>query len=99
MTVIPEGVRTSSVQVDRILGTATGTQPTAIVSLTDNTGGTANDTIAAIPDPADAPGTADILRDDLVANTLPEIRNAIADLAAKQNEVLAALRAVGGIAT
>ncbi len=54
-------------------------------ALTDNTGGTADATIAAIPDPADAPATADALRDDLVANALPAIRNAIADLAAQVN--------------
>ena len=53
--------------------------------LTDNTAGTADDTLAAVPDPADAPGTADILRDDLVANLLPVLRNNLADLTAKVN--------------
>lgn len=64
----------------------------AIASLTDNTAGTANDTLQAVPDPADAPVSADALRDDLVANALPAIRNDFADLAAKVNAILTALR-------
>jgi len=55
------------------------------VALVDNSGGTANDTIQALTDPADAPATADALRDDLVANLIPELRNNFADLAAKSN--------------
>jgi hypothetical protein len=59
--------------------------------LTDNSGGaTGNNTIAVIPDPADAPASADALREDLVANVLPPIRDAIADLTAKVNALLAA---------
>lgn len=54
--------------------------------ITDNSGGTSGvATIAAISDPADTPVSADALRDDLVANTLPEIRNAIATLAGQLN--------------
>lgn len=51
--------------------------------LTDETGGTASTsaTLEAIADPANAPASADALRDDLVANVLPEIRNALATLA------------------
>lgn len=59
----------------------------AAAALTDNTGGTADTTIAAIPDPADAPASADALRDDLVANALPALRNAIADIAAQVNNL------------
>lgn len=54
-------------------------------TLTDNSGGSANTTIAAIPDPADTPADADTLRDDLVANVIPALRDAIADLAAQVN--------------
>ena len=60
-----------------------------IAALTDNTTGTANDTLEAIPDPADTPADADALRDDIVANALPAIRNNFADLAAKVNELIA----------
>ncbi len=63
---------------------ANGTQASAIVSLTDNTGGTASDTIA---------NTAG-------ANpTTAEFENAIASLTAKLNAVLAALRGAGIIAS
>lgn len=62
-----------------------------ITALTDNTAGTANNTLQAVPDPADSPATADALRDDLVANALPAIRNNFADVAAKLNELLFAL--------
>lgn len=89
------------------------TLPTAI---TNNSAGTADGTLEALPDPADTPGTADALRDDLVANVLPVIRNyatelatrqaenrtahtaerdAIKELAAKVNAILAALRTAG----
>lgn len=47
-------------------------------------------TVGAIPDPADSPANADALRDDLVANTLPAIRDALATLAAAVNSILAA---------
>ncbi len=71
-------------------------QQTSITALTDSSGGaTGNNTIAAIPDPTDTPASADALRDDLVATVLPKIRDAIADLAAKQNEVLTALDNAG----
>jgi hypothetical protein len=78
--------------------TNAGTQASAIASLTDNSAGTANDTIQAIPDPADTPASADALRDDLVTNVLPAIRNDIADLTAKVNAILAALRGTGAVA-
>lgn len=70
----------------------------AITHLTDNTAGAANDVLQAIPDPADAPATADALRDDLVANALPALRNDLADLAAKQNAVITALEGAGILA-
>lgn len=77
---------------------ATDGSSAAIASLTDNSAGTANNTIEAIPDPADTPATSDALRDDIVANVLPALRNDIADLAAKVNVILTALRADGTIA-
>jgi hypothetical protein len=64
-------------------------------NLTDNSGGTADDNIEFIPDPADDPATADDLRDDLVANLIPELRNNFADLTAKVNKALTVLRDVG----
>lgn len=56
---------------------ASGTQNSAITDLTDNSGGTAADTIAAIG----------------AAYDQDEVRNAIASLAAKVNELNAALQA------
>jgi hypothetical protein len=56
---------------------ASGTQTAAITDLTDNSGGTAADTIAAIGG----------------SYNQAELRNAIASLAAKINELNAALQA------
>lgn len=56
---------------------ASGTQTAAITDLTDNSGGTAADTIAAIG----------------ATYNQAEVRNAIASLAAKVNELNAALQA------
>lgn len=80
-----------------------------VAALVDNSGGTTgNGTIGAVgvavTDPADTPASADVLRDDLVANTIPSIetelgnlRDAVAtladycsDLEAKINAMLAA---------
>ena len=72
---------------------------TAIASLTDSSAGTANDTVQALTNPTDTPVTADALRDDLVANLIPELRNNFADVTAKINLILVALRDVFVIAT
>ena len=75
-------------------------QATEVADLTDNSGGSSGgDTIAAITDPADTPASADALRDDLVANTIPEIKDAIATLAEKLNDHLAAQKDTGGMAS
>lgn len=71
----------------------------AIAALTDNTSGTVSSTLAALPDPANTPADADALRDDIVANLLPPLRNAVASLSAKQNLVLATLRTNNLVAT
>lgn len=63
--------------------TNNGTQATAIVSLTDSTTGTANDTVADVG----------------AAFSQSAINNNFADLAAKVNAILAALRGAGIIAT
>ncbi|MCK6475329.1 MAG: hypothetical protein L6Q35_00690 [Phycisphaerales bacterium] len=78
---------------------ANGTQATAIADLTDNSAGTANSTIQAMADLTDSPATADALRDDIVTNLLPAIRNNVADLTAKVNAILAAIRNLGIIAS
>jgi hypothetical protein len=71
-------------------------QPADQVAFTDNIGGGVNRTLAAIPDPADAPGTADDLRDDLVANVIPKIRDAISSVADGFNDLRAnVLRPLG----
>jgi len=73
-----------------------GTQGTAITDYTDSISGSVGDTLAAIPDPADTPTDADALRDDLVANVLPKIRDALSSIAAKENTTRARLRAATG---
>lgn len=59
--------------------------------------GTANDTLQALPDPADTPVTADALRDDIVANLLPPLRNNLADIATKLNALLTAMKLAGAM--
>ena len=56
-------------------------------------------TAHAITDPADTPVTADSLRDDLVANTIPSIESALNALGTKINSILASLEAFGFHAT
>ena len=62
---------------------ADGTQASAIANLTDNSGGTADDTIADVE----------------AVYTEATLANNFADLAAKVNAILAALRGAGIIAT
>lgn len=62
---------------------ADGTQASAIANLTDNSGGTADDTIADVE----------------ATYTEATLANNFADLAAKVNAILAALRGAGIIAT
>lgn len=66
-------------------------------ALTDNTGGTVDGTLEALPDPADAPASVDALRDDLALNLLPALRNDLADLADRVNALRSALVALGAI--
>lgn len=49
----------------------------------------------AITDPADTPADADALRDDLVANTIPDIESALDDLGTKINAILTRLETLG----
>jgi len=73
-------------------------QTAEVVNLTDNSGGTdGGDTVAVITDPADSPADADALRDDLVTNTISELRDAIATLAAKVNELQTAMKDAGAM--
>ncbi len=59
-----------------------------IGTLTDSSGGAApNGTVQALTDPADTPATADALRDDLVANLIPELRNNLRELLTKVNSL------------
>jgi hypothetical protein len=55
-------------------------------ALTDNVAGGVGTTLAAIPDPGDAPATVDALRDDIVTNVLPKIRDALSSLADQVNK-------------
>lgn len=78
-----------------LFGATPVAQQSDIVALTDNSAGTANNTIEAMANPTDSPATADALRDDIVANLLPAIRNNFADVAAKINSIRTALRNLG----
>lgn len=73
-------------------------QTASLVALTVTAlAGTANDTLQALPDPADTPVTADALRDDIVANLLPPLRNNLADIAGKLNALIVAMRLAGAM--
>lgn len=81
-TVFPNGIKAVVVNDD---GDSVSITPQSdITSLTDSSGGTADNTVAAITEAANA-GSAD---------TAPTA-NAIADLTAKVNAILVALRAAG----
>jgi hypothetical protein len=53
----------------------------------------------AITDPGDTPASADILRDDLVANAIPDIEAALDALGSKVNSILSALETAGILAS
>jgi len=74
---------------------ATTPVATTVAALTDNSGGSANSTIQVLPTLTDSPATADALRDDFNTNVAPALANNFADLAAKINAVIAALKAAG----
>lgn len=57
------------------------------VTLTNSVSGTTDDTVQALTDPADAPTDADALRDDLVTNLIPELRNNFAELTEQYNNL------------
>jgi hypothetical protein len=67
----------------------------AVTDYTDSIGGAVADALAAIPNPADAPADADALREDLVTNVLPKIRDAFSSIASKENATRAELRQAG----
>lgn len=81
-----------------LLATLLSVEGDAVTDYTDSVGGSVSSTLAAIPDPANAPVDADALRDDLVANVLPAIRNAISSIASKENATRQELRDTGVIA-
>lgn len=49
-------------------------------ALTNSTAGTYDGTLQALSDPADTPASVDALRDDLVANLIPQLRNNFTEL-------------------
>lgn len=72
--------------------------PVTIEEVIDSIGGTVSGTLAAIPNPADTPASADALRDDLVANVLPTIRNAFSTLNSQANIIIGMARSLGLVA-
>jgi hypothetical protein len=71
---------------------AAGAVAAAPTALTYNLAvGTANNALQAMPDPTDAPATADALRDDLVATLYPALRNNFADVASAISDLRTAL--------
>lgn len=95
-----EEATTTATEIGYLSGVTSGIQgqldakvpKTTIAGIVDNSGGTAAGDIDAIPDPSDSPATADALRDDLVTNVLPKIRNAVSDLAALLDTVRLAIQ-------
>jgi hypothetical protein len=53
----------------------------------------------SITDPADTPADADVLRDDLVLNTIPSIETALNNLGIKVNAILTAIETIGLLKT
>jgi hypothetical protein len=91
----PSNITVSRAAESNVVGDNVIASLTAAV-LTDNSGGTADATLALIPVITDSPATADALRDDIVANVVPVLKNNFADLAAMVNKNtadMAALRA------
>jgi hypothetical protein len=79
-----------------IVPTAAATTAADVGALTFTAvAGTANTTLEAMADPTDSPSTADALRDDIVANLLPKVRNNFADVATQINAIRTALQAAG----
>jgi len=78
-------IESSSSPKMAFFGATLKAQPARIGALTDSTGGTPGATIVALTDPTDSPATADALRDDLVTNLLPELRNNLASLTQRTN--------------
>ena len=76
-----------------LAGTSLKPQITAIIALTDSSGGAATDTLEVIP--AAAAATTDTTAASLASVTAMRtaIQNDFADLAAKVNAILAALKA------
>lgn len=76
-------------------------QQAAIVSLTDSTGGTANNTVAQVADIALSTSNTytDAAVNGAVNTAIATVNDDLADLAAKIEEILDALRAHGLIAT
>jgi len=79
-----------------LYGAAPVAQPADPNALTDSTTGTPGTTIAALPNPADSPADADALRDDLVANVLPVLRNWAASFVIQHNKFRTGLSATAG---
>jgi len=71
-------------------------RPPSVNQLGGTAGGTVDGSIQVLTDPADLPLTADALRDDLVANLIPQLRNNIEELQQKINELAAVLNGFFG---
>ncbi len=80
--------------VGQVTGSVGGnTAINALVALTDSTGGTANDTLVAVP--AATAASTDTSAASLTSTnaSITAIKNDLADLAAKVNAIIAALKA------
>lgn len=75
-----------------------GRQAANVASLTDNVAGSAGSSLQAIPNPANSPANADDLRDDIVNNVLPPLRNDLTRLNNLVNALTAAMIASGQMA-
>lgn len=83
----------NTVKADGFIGTVASASVTALVALTDSSGGTADNTVAAVPDATAAVTDTTAASLTSVNATIAVVKNDIADLAAKVNAVIAALKA------
>lgn len=74
-------------------------QSTEVPELTDNTGGSDSDTLAAPTVLTDSPADADALRDELANTVLPEIYDYVASMTDQINGILAAMKNTGAMAS
>lgn len=65
----------------------TSLSPSGLTNLTDGASGVVDNTLQGLPDPTDGLLTTDALRDEIVVNLLPPLRNNLTDIVNKINQI------------